>query len=47
MIKPVILEVDAAAMDRDGQLFYRSDNGVWLCDRVSPRYRTVLDDCFP
>jgi putative RNA 2'-phosphotransferase len=33
-----ILAVDAAAMARDGHLFYRSANGVWLTDEVPPRY---------
>ena len=35
---PVVLVVDAAAMDRDGAVFYRSENGVWLCEAVSPAY---------
>jgi putative RNA 2'-phosphotransferase len=34
----VIFTVDAAAMARDGHVFYRSDNGVWLTDEVPPRY---------
>ena len=33
-----ILVVDATAMDRDGHLFYRSANGVWLTDEVPPTY---------
>lgn len=33
-----ILEVDAAAMARDGHTFYRSQNGVWLVDAVPPNY---------
>ncbi|RYZ24135.1 MAG: RNA 2'-phosphotransferase [Chitinophagaceae bacterium] len=36
--KPVLLEVDAAAMQAAGFLFYRSDNGVWLTDAVPPQY---------
>jgi putative RNA 2'-phosphotransferase len=36
--KPVILQVDAAAMHRDGILFYCSANGVWLVDEVPSRY---------
>ena len=36
--RPVIFEVDAEAMHRDGFLFYRSANGVWLVDRVPPEY---------
>lgn len=38
--KPVILEVAAGAMARDGHLFYVSDNGVWLTDAVPPAYLT-------
>ncbi|MCI4065707.1 RNA 2'-phosphotransferase [Micromonospora sp. R77] len=33
-----ILTVDAAAMARDGHLFYRSANGVWLADAVPAAY---------
>jgi putative RNA 2'-phosphotransferase len=40
--KPVVLEVDAGAMARDGVPFYRSANGVWLVDEVPPRYLRVL-----
>ena len=36
--RPVVLQVDAATMSRDGYLFYRSDNGVWLTDCVPPQY---------
>lgn len=36
--RPVLFEVDAAAMHRDGHPFYRSENGVWLTDEVPPRY---------
>jgi putative RNA 2'-phosphotransferase len=32
----VIFAVDAAAMERDGHVFYRSANGVWLTDAVPP-----------
>ena len=35
---PVVLRVDAAAMVRDGVVFTRSANGVWLVDAVLPRY---------
>ncbi|MEV4482765.1 RNA 2'-phosphotransferase [Micromonospora coxensis] len=34
----VVLTVDAAAMTRDGHVFYRSANGVWLTDAVPPAY---------
>jgi len=36
--KPVVLLVDAAAMQRDGIEFFRSANGVWLVDHVAPHY---------
>ncbi|RZU76597.1 putative RNA 2'-phosphotransferase [Micromonospora kangleipakensis] len=36
-----ILIVDAAAMARDGHLFYRSANGVWLADAVPAAYLTA------
>lgn len=35
---PVILEVDARAMDREGVVFVRSENGVWLVDAVPARF---------
>ena len=35
---PVVLTVHAEAMARDGVTFYRSENGVWLCEHVAPRY---------
>lgn len=39
--KPVLLEIDAARMHRDGHRFFRSDNGVWLTDAVPPAYLRV------
>lgn len=36
--KPVILNVMAGQMYRDGILFYQSENGVWLTDFVAPEY---------
>lgn len=36
--QPVVLEVDAAAMAREGFVFYRSDNGVWLTHEVPARF---------
>ena len=36
--KPVILTIDAAAMQADGYPFYRAENGVWLTDHVPARY---------
>ena len=38
--RPVVLRVDAVAMVRDGAVFTRSANGVWLVDGVPPRYLT-------
>lgn len=35
---PMVVTIDAAAMARDGVTFYRSENGVWLCEHVEPRY---------
>jgi putative RNA 2'-phosphotransferase len=32
--RPVVLEIDAARMAREGHLFYRSENGVWLTEHV-------------
>ncbi|CAK7287231.1 RNA 2'-phosphotransferase [Streptomyces misionensis] len=36
--RPVVLTVDAAAMHRDGHVFHRSANGVWLTAAVPPRH---------
>lgn len=36
--KPVILEIDAAAMLTAGHVFFRSDNGVWLVETVPASY---------
>lgn len=33
-----VMRVDAAGMYRDGYQFRRSDNGVWLTERVPPEY---------
>lgn len=40
--KDVILQVDSAAMMKDGVPFFLSDNGVWLTNHVSPRYLTQI-----
>ena len=37
----VVFVIDAAAMARDGFPFHRSDNGVWLTERVPAAYLTV------
>jgi putative RNA 2'-phosphotransferase len=36
--RPVIFAIDAGAMHREGHLFFRSANGVWLVDHVPPRF---------
>ncbi len=38
---PVVITIDAEAMARDGVTFYRSENGVWLCEHVEPKYFLV------
>jgi len=35
---PAVITVDASAMVRDGVTFYRSENGVWLCEKVPVQY---------
>ena len=35
---PVILTIRAGQMHRDGILFYRSENGVWLTEHVEKKY---------
>ncbi len=36
--RPLVFVIDAASMSRDGCIFYRSANGVWLVDAVPPQY---------
>jgi putative RNA 2'-phosphotransferase len=36
--QPVSLVIDAAGMHRDGHVFYRSENNVWLTEEVPVRY---------
>jgi putative RNA 2'-phosphotransferase len=40
--KPLIFRVDAAAMAAENFEFFVSTNGVWLVERVPPRFLTVL-----
>ena len=35
---PVVITINAEAMARDGEAFYLSENGVWLCEHVAPAY---------
>ncbi|WP_257166386.1 RNA 2'-phosphotransferase [Bradyrhizobium sp. SRS-191] len=39
--KPIVLQVDSAAMHRAGLKFFIADNGVWLTDHVPPEYLAV------
>jgi putative RNA 2'-phosphotransferase len=41
--RPVVLEVDAAAMCAGGAVFTCSANGVWLVAAVPPRYLVLHD----
>lgn len=36
--RPVVLNVRSGAMHAAGLAFYRSENGVWLTDRVPPEF---------
>ena len=36
--QPLLLRVDAAAMQQAGYVFYQSGNGVWLTDAVPPEF---------
>ena len=40
--RPVVFEVDAGRMWRDGYVFYRSENGVWLVDSVPVGYLRLV-----
>src|SRR5262249_26354993 len=41
--RPIVFTVNAAAMWRDGHIFYCPENGVWLVDHVPPAYLRQLD----
>lgn len=40
--RPVVLAVDARAMQADGHVVFRSENGVWLTAGVPARYLSAL-----
>ncbi len=42
--RPVILVIDSLIMHEEGHNFYRSENGVWLVDKVPAKYITVLHE---
>ena len=41
--RPVVLAVDAKAMHDEGRPFFPSGDGVWLVDRVEPRFLSVAE----
>lgn len=40
--EPVVLKINAGAMNAAGMKFYLSNNGVWLTDFVDPLYISVI-----
>jgi putative RNA 2'-phosphotransferase len=40
----VVLQVSAGSMHRAGQEFFRTPNGVWLTDQVTPEFLAVLEE---
>ena len=40
---PVVLRINAGAMAESGVRFYRSENGVWLCEYAPPEYFCVVE----
>ena len=36
--EPIVLSIDTKQMFDDGIKFYRSNNGVWLTEKVNPKY---------
>lgn len=42
--KPIVLEVDTKATERDGYKFYKSVNGIWLTDKVPVKYISVFEN---
>ena len=40
--RPLVFAVDTMSMARDGFVFFRSVNGVWLTDHVPPQYLREL-----
>jgi len=43
---PVVLRIEAKKMYSDGAKFYLSENGVWLTDKVEPKYFSVVSEKF-
>lgn len=42
--EPVVLRVNAKAMIKDGFLFYKSSNNVWLVESVPPKYIEIVKE---
>ncbi|RDI07007.1 RNA 2'-phosphotransferase [Flavobacterium sp. AG291] len=42
--KPVLLDIQAGQMHKDGYKFFISENNVWLTDNVPAHYITVIED---
>jgi len=40
--RPLVFAIDTMSMARDGFVFFRSANGVWLIDHVPPQYLREL-----
>ena len=40
---PIIFEVNTKAMYQAGFIFYLSANGVWLTDKVPPKYLSIVE----
>lgn len=40
---PAILKIDSAALLEAGQVFYQSENKVWLTAVIAPRYLSKID----
>ena len=39
---PVILEIDAAAMAKDGFAFFLTENELWLCSEIPRQYLKII-----
>ncbi len=40
--RPVVLRIEAGLMNTDGAAFFLSENGVWLTDKVDPKYFSIV-----
>lgn len=44
--KPIFIVIDAKRMYEDGCKFYLSNNGVWLTEKVDPKYFLLTSNTF-